>query len=88
MRLKELKNVKSTKTRKLKTKNKNTRKNKKGGSSSDQTDFNDIVTKKENTIDDAKRVFTIFSRSCKLNSQAYDNKTENVMNRNLNETHS
>jgi len=83
MRLKELKNVKSTKTRKLKTKNKNTRKNKKGGSSSDQTDFNDIVTKKENTIDDAKRVFTIFSRSCKLNSQAYDNKTENVMNRNL-----
>jgi len=83
MRVKELKNIKSTKTRKLKTKNKNTRKNKKGGSSSDQTDFNGIVTNKENTIDDTKRVFRIFSRSCDLDSYSYDKKRENVMNRNL-----
>lgn len=86
MRVKELKNIKSTKTRKLKTKNKNTRKKKKGGSSSDQTDFNELITKKENTIDDAEMVFTIFNRTCNLGSHEYDKKRENVMNRNFNDS--
>jgi hypothetical protein len=87
MRVKELNNIKSTKTRKLKTKNKKTRKKKKkGGSGSDQKEFNKLITKKENTIDDAKMVFTIFDRACNLSSYEYDKKRENVMNRNFNDS--
>lgn len=90
MRLKELKNVKMNKTRKLRTKNKNTKKMKKmkkGGSESDQRAFDTIFKQEENTVGDAKMVFKIFGRSCKLNSHEYDKRTENIMNRNLNDAY-